>query len=338
MRGESIGVNLVTKKCLIELLAILFLTSIAHVHAQQMKIPRIGYLSASGRAGSPDPQLEAFTKGMLDLGYLDGKNIQIAVRYAEGNQSRIPDLINELVKLNVDVIVVSVLPAIRAAKQATQTIPIVMVSTADPVSTGLVDSFARPGGNLTGVSSLVRGLSGKRLELLRESVPNLSRVGVLWDMNGPAPAIGFKEYQTAARDLKVTIQSLAVKGPRPEFEEALLTAVKEQAGALVVIRNSALNQHYKQIMQLTLTHRLPTMTEGGDYVDAGGLMSYAAIQKETHRRAAVFVDKILKGANPAELPIEQPTKFELVINLKTAKQIGVIIPPNVLARADRVIK
>jgi len=331
-------VNLVTKKCLIELLAILFLTSIAHVHAQQMKIPRIGYLSASGRAGSPDPQLEAFTKGMLDLGYLDGKNIQIAVRYAEGIQNRIPELIAELVKLNVDVIVVSVLPAIRAAKQATQTIPIVMVSTADPVATGLVESLARPGGNLTGVSSLVRGLSGNRLELLRESVPNLSRVGVLWDMNGPAPAIGFKEYQTAARDLKVTIQSLAVKGPRPEFEEALLTAVKGQAGALVVIRNSALNQHYKQIMQLTLTHRLPTMTEGGDYVDAGGLMSYAAIQKETHRRAAVFVDKILKGANPAELPIEQPTKFELVINLKTAKQIGVIIPPNVLARADRVIK
>lgn len=191
---ESVGVNIVTKKCLVGLLAILFFTRIAPVHAQQTtRIPRIGYLSASGAAARPDPQFEAFAKGMLDLGYVDGKNIQIAVRYAEGKGDRIPDLIAELVKLNVDVIIVSVLPAIRAAKQATQTIPIVMVSTADPVAAGLVDSLARPGGNLTGVTTLVRDLSGKRLELLRESIPKLSRVGVLWDMNGPAPAIGFKE-------------------------------------------------------------------------------------------------------------------------------------------------
>jgi len=329
----------VTKKSLLGLLAILFFTGIAPVHAQQTtRIPRIGYLSASGRAGSPDPQFEAFAKGMLDLGYVEGKNIQIAVRFTEGNQNRIPDLIADLVKLNVDVIVVTVLPAIRAAKQATQTIPIVMTSTADPVAAGLVDSLARPGGNLTGVSTLVRDLSGKRLELLRESIPKLSRVGVLWDMNGPAPAIGFKEYQAAARALKVTIQSLAVKGPRPEFEEALLTAIKGQAGAVVVIRNSLLNQHYKQIMQLAQTHRLPTMTEGSDYVEAGGLMFYGAIQKEYARRTAVYVDKILKGANPADLPIEQPTKFEFIINLKTAKQIGLTIPPNVLARADKVIR
>ena len=230
------------------------------------------------------------------------------------------------------------LPAIRAAKQATKTIPIVMVTTQDPVATGLVDSLARPGGNITGLTRLTRELSGKRLELLKEVVPRISRVGVLWDADVTAPGIAFKEYEAAARALKIQLQSLEVRGPNPDLEGAFQAAAKGRASALITIRNPLLNRYRKQIADLAIKNRLPSMYEGSDYVEAGGLMSYSANDAESFRRAAYYVDKILKGAKPADLPVEQPTKFEFVINLKTAKQIGLTIPQSVLFRADKVIK
>jgi len=301
---------------------------------QPTKLPRIGFLSSSDNRFAFDE----FRQGLRDLGYAEGKNILIEYRTAEAKQDRIPGLVSELVQLNVDVLVSTAQPAIERAKQATKTIPIVMVATFDPVTTGLVDSLARPGGNITGVTTLQRELSGKRLELLSEAIPGISRVGLLWDPNTPGPVISFKEYETAARALKIPLQSLEVRGPNPDFEGAFQAAVKSRVSALIAIANSLLHRYQKRIADLAIKHRLPSMNERSDYVDAGGLMSYASDDDEKYRRAAYYVDRILKGTKPADLPIEQPMKFELVINLKTAKQIGVTIPPNVLVRADKVIR
>jgi putative ABC transport system substrate-binding protein len=251
---------------------------------------------------------------------------------------RFPSLVAELVQLKVDVLVVSTLPAIRAAQQATKTIPIVMVTTQDPVATGLIDSLARPGGNMTGLATLGRELSGKRLELLKETVPRLSRVGVFWDENAPGPKIGFKEYESAARALKIQLQSLEVRGPNSDFEGVFQAAAKGRVNALITITNPLLTRYAKRIADLAIKNRLPSMYERAEYVNAGGLVSYSTSDLEPYRRAAYFVDRILKGAKPADLPVEQPTKFEFVINLKTAKQIGLTIPQSVLYRADRVIK
>jgi putative tryptophan/tyrosine transport system substrate-binding protein len=259
-------------------------------------------------------------------------------RYAEGIEDRLPGLVAQLVQLEVDVIVVPPVVAIRAAKQATKTIPIVMVTTADPVATGLVDSLARPGGNITGLTRLTAELSGKRLELLKEAVTGLSRVGVLWDADGAGSANSFKEYDAAARALKIPLHSLEVRGPNPDLDGAFQAVAKGRVSALVTIRGPLLNRYQKRIANLAMKHRLPSMFEGSSDVEAGGLMSYSASDAESFRRAAIYVDKILKGAKPADLPVEQPTKFEFIINLKTAKQIGLTIPPNVLVRADRVIR
>jgi putative ABC transport system substrate-binding protein len=242
------------------------------------------------------------------------------------------------VELKVDAIVVSFLPGVRAAKEATKTIPIVMVSFVDPVASGLIDSLAHPGGNITGVASLRRDLSGKRLELLKEVVPGRSHIAILWDANAPGPAMAFKEYETAARALKIQFDSIEVRGPDPDLDGAFQAVAKSRANALIVVSNSVLRSRREQIASLALKSRLPSMHEQGEMADAGGLMSYAANEPDQFRRAATYVDKILKGAKPADLPVEQPMKFELVINLKTAKQIGLTIPPNVLARADKVIK
>jgi putative ABC transport system substrate-binding protein len=309
------------------------------VAAQQAKnIPRIGYLSGSSNAKTPSPQVEAFQQGLRDLGYIEGKNILVEYRYGEEKADELPRLVIELVQLKVDVLVVIPLPAIRAAKQATKTIPIVMVTTQDPVATGLVDSLARPGGNITGPTRLTRELSGKRLELLKEVIPKISRVGVLWDGSTPGAAIAFKEYEAAAPALKIELQSLEVRGPNPNLEGAFQATAKGRASAIIVVRGRLLSNYTKRIAELAIKSGLPSMYEGNDYVEAGGLMSYSDNYADTFRRAAVYVDKILKGAKPGDLPVEQPAKFELVINLKTAKQIGLIIPPNVLARADKVIK
>ncbi len=305
---------------------------------QPKKVPRIGYLSGSGDPYTPGPLVEAFRQGLRDLGYIEGKNILVEYRYVEGKLDRSPGLVAELVQLKVDVLVVTFLPGTRAAKEATKTIPIVMLSSVDPVATGIVDSLARPGGNITGLATLGRDLSGKRLELLKEVVTGISRVGVLWDANAPGPAIAFKEYEAAAPALKIQLQSLEVRGPNPDFEGAFQAAAKGRVSALIRVRNPVLNRYRERIANLSIKNRLPSMCEGTEDVEAGGLMSYSANDAESFRRAATYVDKILKGTKPADLPVEQPTKFELIINLKAAKQIGLTIPPNVLARADKVIK
>jgi putative ABC transport system substrate-binding protein len=312
----------------------------ARAEAQQpTKIPRIGYVSTTGNASNQGPYVEALRQGLRDLGHVDGKNIVIEYRGAEGKGDSIPSLVNELVQLQVDVLVVPTsLSAIRAAKQATKTIPIVMVALVDPVANGLVDSLARPGGNITGLATLQRDLSGKRLELLAEVVPRISRVGILRNADGSFSALASKEYETVAPGLKIQLQSLEVRGPNPDLEGAFQAAVKGGSRAVITITNNLLFRNSKRITDLAIKNRLPSMYEGRTWVEAGGLMSYSANDLEVFRRAATYVDKILKGAKPADLPVEQPTKFELVINLKTAKQIGLTIPPNVLARADKVIK
>jgi putative tryptophan/tyrosine transport system substrate-binding protein len=329
------------KTIIVVWLVALVLAPFGLVEAQQApKIPRIGFVS--GR-GNPTPttydlNTEAFRQGLRDLGYVDGKNIVIEYRGAEGKADTIPGLVAELVQLKVDVFVSGTLPAIRSAKQATKTIPIVMVTTVDPVATGLVDSLARPGGNITGLTRLTRELSGKRLELLKEVVPGITRVGVLRAAEGPASAIAFKEYEAAARLLQLQLQSLEVRGPNADLEGTFQTAVKGQASAFITVTGDLLIRYPKRIADLAIKNRLPSMYEVSEYVEAGGLMSYSANNAEAFRRAAYYVDKILKGTKPAELPVEQPKKFEFIINLKTAKQIGLTIPPNVLARADKVIK
>jgi len=307
------------------------------VEAQQpTKVPQIGYLSGAGDPSNPGPNVEAFRRGLQELGYIEGKNILVEYRYIEGKRDRVPSLVAELVQLKVDVLVSPNLPSIRAAKQATKTIPIVMVINWDPVAEGLIDSLERPDGNITGLSRLTRDLSGKRLELIKEEVPGISRVGVLDDADAQLKAS--KDYQAAGRALKIQLQSLEIRGPNPDLEGAFQAAVKSRIRALIATQITGLIPYTEKIADLAIKNRLPLMFETGSYVGAGGLMSYAASDADLFRRAAIYVDKILKGAKPAELPVEQPTKFDFVVNLKTAKQIGLTIPPNVLARADRVIR
>ena len=323
------------RKIVISLPLTVFLLTGAQAQ-QPGKIPRIGYVSGTGDLSNPGANTEAFQEGLRALGYIEGKNIQLEYRYIQGKRDQVPSVMTELVQLKVDVLVVTNPLTTRAAQQATKTIPIVMVTTNDPVAAGLVDSLARPGGNITGLTRLTRELSGKRLELLNEAVPGISRVGVLWFQG--TTRTSFRDYEPVARTLKIQLQSLEVRGPKPNFEDAFRAAAKGRANALITIVNTLLDPYTKQIADLAIKNRLPSMHEGNEDVEAGGLMSYSADDSDQWRRAATYVDKILKGTKPANLPVEQPMKFELVINLKTAKQIGLSIPPNVLARADKVIK
>ena len=318
---------------LIITLAAVFLTP-PSAHAQQPgKMPRIGYLVIGSEVGQVS---EAFLQGLRDLGYVEGKNIIIEYRGdPQRREERLPELAADLVRLKVDVIVALSPPAARAAKNATKTIPIVIRSTGDPVQGGFVSSLARPGGNITGMTSISSELYGKRLELLKEIMLRLSRVAVLRNPNRGAS--DFKEMQSAARSLALQLQSLEVRTAN-DFENAFRAAGKARAQALITIRTPLFNNHRKQIADLAIRSRLPAIYDERAYVEAGGLMSYGTNLADLERRAAVFVDKILKGTKPADLPVEQPKKFELVINLKAAKQIGLTIPPNVLARADKVIK
>ena len=319
------------------LTAMLFALCFSAEAQQPKKIPRIGYLSP-GDANGSSASVEPFRQGMRELGYVERKNILIEYRYAEGKLDRIPSLVGELVQLKPEVPVVISLLSIRAAKQATKTIPIIIMSTQDPVASGIIDSLAHPGGNITGVVRLTRELSGKRLELLKEAVPRMSRVAVLWNPNDSGTSVAFKEYQAAAPALKIQLQSLEVRDPNPDLEGAFQAAAKERANALITITNPVLSRYVKRISDLAISNRLPSMYERIAWVEAGGLLSYSANDADSFRRAAYYVDRILKGVRPADLPVEQPTKFELVINLKTAKEIGVLIPEKLLARADRVIK
>jgi len=306
------------------------------VEAQQPKTPRIGYLGGVSSAASA-ARTEAFRQGLRELGYVEGKNIVIEWRYAEGKLDRLPTLAADLVSLKVDVIVSAAPPGTRAAKQATATIPIVMAFDDDPVGSGFVASLVRPGGNITGLSNFAPELSGKRLELLKEVVPHLSRMAVLGDVTRPGIPQALREINVAADAFRVQIQYLEVRGPK-DIEPAFRSASKERAEAVIMLGSPVVNFQRKQVIDAAVKSRLPAMYPSPEIVEDGGLMYYGPNYNDLYRRAATYVDNILKGAKPAELPIEQPKKFELIINLKGAKQIGLTIPPNVLARADRVIK
>ena len=300
---------------------------------QSAKVSLVGVLRGDS---SPNPSVEAFQQALRDLGYLEGKNIVIEYRYAEGKVDRLPKLAEELVRLNVDVIW-AVGPAVPHANNATKTLPIVISNVGDPVALGLVSSLAKPGGHITGLATLSPELSGKRLELLKEVIPKLSRVAFFGNSTAPANAQGLKESELAAAALGLQLQYLEVQSAK-EIEPAFEAVSKGRAQAVLLLRNPLTANHHERIVELALKSRLPTLYADREFVEAGGLMSYGADYFFMYRRVAHYVDKILKGTKPADLPIEQPTKFELVINLKTAKQIGLTIPPTVLARADKVIK
>src|SRR5713226_5262497 len=303
---------------------------------QPAKIPRIGYLIATS-ASTEKSRIEAFRQGVRELGYVEGKSIVIEWRYAEGKFDRLPSLAAELVRLKVDVIVTAGPAATRPAKEATSTIPIVMGFDIDPVGNGFVASLARPGGNITGLSTLAPEISGKQLELLKEIVPKLSRVAVFGTSTRPGNAQALREVELAAGALGVQLQYLEVRDPK-DIETAFQEARKGRADAVLVSALPILASQRTQIADLAVKNRLPAAYGQPEYLDAGGLMFYGASITEMFHRAATYVDKILKGTKPADLPVEQPMKFELVINLKTAKQIGLTIPQSVLYRADKVIK
>jgi putative ABC transport system substrate-binding protein len=327
------------KRMLVSVLATIFLATALGVKAQQpTKVPRIGFLVAN----SPSvytARIEAFRQGLRELGYVEGKNIIIESRSAEGNLDLLPSLAAGLVRLKVDVIVAAGGdPPVRAAKQATQTIPIVMANASDPVGAGLVASLNRPGGNITGLSTAPGPeIYGKHLELLKETFPRLTRVAILSNPANRFSALALREAETTARAFKVSLQILEARNP-DEFETAFAAATKERAGALLVVEDPMFFGERTRLANFAAKSRLPAIYGILEYVEVGGLMAYAADRTDMFRRAATYVDKILKGAKPADLPVEQPTKFELIINLKSAKQIGVTIPANMLLRADKVIK
>jgi putative ABC transport system substrate-binding protein len=316
------------------IIAVVFAGGVAPAQ-QPTKIPRIGYLG--GATASNTARIEALQQGLRELGYVEGKNIVIEWRFAEGKPDRERAIAAELVRLKVDVIVTVGSTATRAAKEATATIPIVMTQDPDPIGNGFVASLARPGGNITGLSNLNRELSGKRLELLKEVVPVLSRVAVFGTSTFPGTAQNLKETELAAGALGVQLQYLDVLDPK-DIETAFRGASKGRAQAVLTLGGSVLNPQRARVVELAAKSRLPAIYGIRESVEVGGLMSYGPSANDLTRRAATYVDKILKGAKPADLPVEQPTKFEFIINLKAAKQIGLTIPPNVLARADKVIR
>jgi putative tryptophan/tyrosine transport system substrate-binding protein len=319
------------------LLTTVLLTTVSLAEAQQpTKVPRIGVLAA------PNPsffsiRFEAFRQGLRELGYLEGKNISIEYRYAEGKLDRLPHLAAELVHLKVDLILTAGESGALAAKNATGTIPVVFAVTEDAVESGLVSSLARPGVNVTGLTVLSAELGGKRLELLKESLPRVSRVAFLWPSGGPRGKVPFTEMEAAAKAFGIKLQSLPVRD-FDDFQAAFEAAKRDGAQALITTPSPVMNTQRDRVLDFAAKNRLPAIYAAPEFVDAGGLMYYGPNYLDLFRRAATYVDKILKGAKPAGLPVEQPTKFELIINLRAAKQIGLTIPPNVLTRADKVIK
>jgi putative tryptophan/tyrosine transport system substrate-binding protein len=316
---------------------------------QPGKIYRLGLFSAGSRRIAPNPGVSrqilrsslapsaVFIGALRDLGWIEGKNIIVEARYAEDQLERLPELAAELVRLNVDVIVTVGTLAPLAAKRATTTIPIVLINAGDPVGSGLVASLAQPGGNITGQSAMVPELGGKRLEIIREVLPDVSRVAVLWNALNPYCALVFRETEAAAQRLSIHVESLEVRGPQ-DFDRVLRGSIAKHARAIITVEDPLTFGQREQIAEFLLKSGLPGIFGLREYVVSGGLLSYGASQPELFRRAAGYVDKILKGAKPSELPIEQPTKFELIINLKTARALGITIPPVLLARADEVIE
>jgi ABC-type uncharacterized transport system substrate-binding protein len=331
-RSKQAGMGM---KTIIVLLIGLVLASVRLAGAQQPKnLPRVGVLAGGRGLGSAG---DAFRQVLRELGWVENQNIIIQSQLAEVNLDKLPHLAADLVRLKVAVIVADGDPAISAARQASKTIPIVLVAVGDPVRDGIVASLARPGGNITGLTSISEELSGKRLELVTEAFPKSRRVAVLWNSSNLSNALEFKETESAARAFGVKLQSLKVQGLE-EFRGALTSAARDRPNALIVVRDTLIDSQHFQILDFVMDKRLPSMHGERQFVEAGALMSYGPSRIELFRRAAYYVDKILKGAKPQDLPVEQPTKFEFIINLKTAKQIGVTIPPNMLARADKVIK
>jgi putative ABC transport system substrate-binding protein len=318
------------------LITVLLITAPSTEAQQPKKIPRIGFL-ATVSPYTISARVEAFRHGLREFGYVEGKNIVIEYRYAEGNLDRLPALAAELVRLKVDVIVTAAPPPTRAAKEATATIPIVMGFDDDPVGSGFVASLAQPGGNVTGLSTLSPEISGKQLELLKEILPKLSRLAVLGTSTRPGNEQSLRETELAARAFGVNLQSLDVRIVQ-DIEIAFRAASNARAEAVLVLGGPVFNSQRKQVVDLAARNRLPAIYARPEFVEDGGLMNYGVSINDLLNRAATYVVKILKGAKPADLPVEQPTKFELIINLKAAKQIGLTIPPNVLARANRVIK
>ena len=320
-------------------LGAMLLTLCGSADAQQAtKMPKVGILLPwSPASGVSLAFLKAFRGGMQKLGYAEGKNLALEYRYREGGNEDFENLAAELVRLKVNVIVTTAGAPALGAKQATNETPIVFTQVADPVAEDLVASLARPGGNITGLSQMGPDLAGKRLEVLKEAFPKVSRIAVLRTTGTPGPAAMFKETQVAAKAMAVQLQSLEVLRA-DDFEPAFEAATSGGAGAMIVIQSALINNHRARIVDLAVKHRVPTMFMEGAHVEAGGLMSYGPNFFDLHRRAATYVDKILKGRKPADLPVEQPMTFEFIVNMKTAKQIGVTIPPNVLARADRIIR
>ena len=318
---------------------VLLVGCVGMAEAQQPgKAPRI-VLTRPEQPGNPAAQvhIDAFRQGLRERGYTEGQNIALEILWLGGEPSRIPKRLTDSTRPKVDLIVTSGTASTRAAQKATGTIPIIMATaSADPVAEGFVASFARPGGNITGLTNMSTELAGKRLELLKEAVPKISRVAVLLDPTRPRAA-DVRETQDAGHALGVRVQSLVVPGP-DDFEDAFRSATKGRAEALIIVSGGIFNAHRTLLIELAAKSRLPAMYTEHEYVHGGGFMVYASVLTDQYRRAAVYVDKILKGAKPGDLPVEQPAKFELVINLKAAKQIGLTIPPNVLARADRVIR
>jgi len=307
---------------------------------QEVKVPKIGWRGArtpSAPGGGPGTGAELFRREFSKIGYIEGKNITIEYRYAADQLDRLPALAEELVRLKVDLLIAPTTVEARTAKNATSTIPIVFFNVPDPVASGLVDSLAQPGGNITGFTTISAVLAGKRLELLKETVPNLAGVALLWDPQNPASAQQWKESQLPAREMGLQLHSMEVSSFN-KFESAFKEAVKARSAALAVTQNTLVASNQTRVVELTVKNRLPAMYTNGNYVANGALMSYGPDQAESFRRAASMVDKILKGAKPADIPVEQPTKFEFVINLKAAKQIGLTIPAEVLARANKVIR
>jgi putative tryptophan/tyrosine transport system substrate-binding protein len=312
--------------------AMLFALCLPAAAQQPAKVFRIGYLSLRNAIERHE---EAFLKGLRDLGYIDGENVFIEWRFAKGKAERMNEFAAELVRLKVDVIVAPGVQAVRAAKQSTTTIPIIFPTAGDAVASGLVASLARPGGNITGLTILSPELSGKRLELLKEAFSRLSRVAVLLDPL--QPPLSVEETQTTGRSLRLKLQFLEVRDAA-DVESVFSAMNKERTDALITLPHPVLQVHQRRIVELAAKSRVPAMYQAADWVERGGLMSYGPHHLDNYRRAAAFVDKVLKGTKPTEITVEQPTKFEFIVNLKTAKQIGVTIPPNVLARADNVIR
>ena len=322
---------------LVVALALSILSAPVSANAQQRgKVPRIGYLGSSSPSAVPH-LVDAFRQGLRDLGYVEGQNIAIEYRWAEGRLERLPNLAADLVRLKVDVIFGSNTPGTVAAKKATTTIPIVMAVVGDPVGSGLVASLGRPGGNVTGLSSLAVELGPKQLQLLKQAVPRVSRVAVLSNPATQSHVLALKEVEVAARSLGVQLQILEARGSE-EFDRAFAAMTRERASALLVLSDPVFLVYRTRLADLAAKSRLPAMYGLREHAEAGGLMAYAANYADLYRRAATYVDKILKGAKPGDLPVEQPTKFELVINLKAAKTLGLTIPQSVLIRADQVIQ